>query len=233
MPSSTPSPDPAGAALRERLAEIEDLGAALRLLAWDQQVTMPPGAAEGRGEVMATLGRISHAHETDPALGALLEELAAEAEGPEAALVRVASYDHHHALRVPEALVGELAVASCAAQQAWLIAREERDFGRFVPSLAHNVELCGELAACFPEAAHPYHVILASSSRWRSWRARWRSATSRRPGRRPCATCWGSRSPIRWRRTPAEVLRGATGQDLDPGPLLAHLRARYGALYDL
>jgi len=34
-------------------------------------------------------------------------------------------------------------------------------------------------------------------------------------------------------RTPAEVLRGATGQDLDPGPLLADLRARYGALYDL
>jgi carboxypeptidase Taq len=34
-------------------------------------------------------------------------------------------------------------------------------------------------------------------------------------------------------RTPAEVLRGATGQDLDPGPLLAHLRAKYGALYEL
>ena len=34
-------------------------------------------------------------------------------------------------------------------------------------------------------------------------------------------------------RTPAEVLRGATGQELDPGPLLAHLRAKYGALYGL
>jgi carboxypeptidase Taq len=154
--------DAAGSALRERLAELDDLGSAVRLLAWDQQVTMPPAGAPARGEVLGTLERISHAHATDPALGALLGELGADPELPaaDAALVRVARRDHDRAVRVPEALVGAMAVASSTGQQAWLAAREARDFTLFAPALERNVALRRDLAACFPEVAHPYDALL-------------------------------------------------------------------------
>ena len=33
--------------------------------------------------------------------------------------------------------------------------------------------------------------------------------------------------------TPAELVEQAIGGPLDPAPMLAHLRAKYGALYDL
>jgi carboxypeptidase Taq len=157
-----PSPEPAtaAAALRERLAELDDLGAAGRLLAWDQQVMMPPRGAPARGEVMATVERLAHARATDPELGALLDALAADEAQPDAGVVRVARRDHRRAVRIPEALVGEIARAAAAGQEAWLAAREARDFAVFAPALERNVALRRELAACFPELAHPYDALL-------------------------------------------------------------------------
>ena len=52
--------------LRERLAEISDLGRAAGVLGWDQRVTMPPLGTESRAESLATLGRIIHDRFTDP-----------------------------------------------------------------------------------------------------------------------------------------------------------------------
>jgi len=41
--------------LKTLQAEIVDLNQAAGLLGWDQQVNMPPGAAEARGNQLATL----------------------------------------------------------------------------------------------------------------------------------------------------------------------------------
>jgi carboxypeptidase Taq len=154
-----PSPDGL-AALRERLAELSDLGATESLLGWDQQVTMPPGGAAVRGEVMATVARLSHARAVDPALGELLASLNGSIEGEDAALVRVAARDHDRARRVPESLVGAIAQASAAAQAGWLEARERNDFSVFQPYLERNVELRRRVAECYPEVKHPYDALL-------------------------------------------------------------------------
>src|SRR3954451_12569626 len=58
--------------LKERLAEVWDIGKSASILAWDQQTKMPPGGARGRAEQLATLGRIAHHTCPDPGVGRLL-----------------------------------------------------------------------------------------------------------------------------------------------------------------
>src|SRR5213596_2557865 len=84
--------------LRNRLAEISDLGKASALLAWDQQTKMPPRGAPVRAEQLATVGRIAHEKFTSPEVGRLLDELADfeqqhEYDSFEASLIRAARGD--------------------------------------------------------------------------------------------------------------------------------------------
>ncbi len=162
-----PSPDTAAhaellTALRERLGELDDLTQATALAGWDEQTHMPPGGAAARGEVLATLERLAHARLTDPALAALLDELG-RTEGlddVDARLVAAVARDADRARRVPDRLVGDIARHTATAQAAWHEARAADDFAVFLPALERHVELRRELAACFPEAEHPYDALL-------------------------------------------------------------------------
>ena len=66
--------------LRERLAEISDLGRAAGVLGWEQRVSMPPLGTSSRADALATLGRIIHDRFTDPEIGRLLDRLAPHEE---------------------------------------------------------------------------------------------------------------------------------------------------------
>jgi len=146
-----PSPE-----LRERLGELADLGHVGQLLAWDQQVVMPPRGAPARGEAMGTVERLAHDRLAAPELGELLD-----AAGPdEAEIVRVVRRDRDIATRVPGELAAEITRAGAAGLQAWLRAREANDFAVFEPALRRNIELAREYAACFPESEHPYDALL-------------------------------------------------------------------------
>ena len=142
-----PSPD-----LTARLAELDDLAHAGALAGWDQQVNMPPGGGEARGEMMATLERLHHERLTDPVLAKLL----AADDGPVATAVK---RDVDRASRVPGDLVAERARAAASAQTTWLAAREADDFSLFAADLQNHVELNRRLAACF-EVEHPYDALL-------------------------------------------------------------------------
>ncbi|HBX69960.1 MAG TPA: carboxypeptidase, partial [Chloroflexi bacterium] len=56
-------------------AEIADLGAASALLGWDQQVNMPSGGAEARGNQLATLQKLIHQKSITPEVGQLIADL--------------------------------------------------------------------------------------------------------------------------------------------------------------
>ncbi|MCW2999413.1 MAG: carboxypeptidase Taq [Solirubrobacterales bacterium] len=159
-----PSPDPAAtlATLRERLGELDDLTQAAALAGWDEQTYMPPGGANARGEILATLGRLAHARLTDPELATLLDELAQAPDlgDADARLVAAVNRDADRARRVPDRLVGDIARHTAAAQVAWHAARAADDFQPFQAALERHVELRRELAGCFPEAAHPYDALL-------------------------------------------------------------------------
>ena len=151
--------------LREQLAELTDLQGAAALLAWDQNTFMPPGGADARADQMATLERLAHARLVDPALGRLLDALEPWAAGldpdsDDARLVRWTRRDHEKAARVPAELAVEMARESARGYNAWIDARRTGEFRRFRDALARQVELRRRYAACFPDAAHPYDVLL-------------------------------------------------------------------------
>jgi carboxypeptidase Taq len=152
-------------ALREQLAEIQDLSRAAGVLGWDQRVTMPPLGTEARAEALATLGRIAHERFVDPEIGRLLDEAAAQVDGlpydsTDASLVRTTRRDWEKARRVPSELEVEMTRAAARGHQAWVEARRDDDFESFLPFLRTNVELKRRYVECFEWSDSPYTPLL-------------------------------------------------------------------------
>jgi carboxypeptidase Taq len=151
-------------ALRQRLAQVQDLNAVMMGLEWDHQVIMPPRGAAGRAEALATLQTIAHERfagdDTGRALDAAAAELGdADPESLEAAIVRVARRDWEKARRVPGDLKADLARAGTIGYEAWTLARADSDWSLFEPHLARMLELKRRYVGCF-EADCAYDVLL-------------------------------------------------------------------------
>jgi carboxypeptidase Taq len=145
--------------LKGRLAEVSDLERVSILLAWDQEVAMPPRGAEARAEMRASVHRLGHERFTDDRVGELLESATAESEVDED-LLAVTRRDYDKARRVPGDLVAEIVHASAIGHEAWARAREEADFALFEPFLRRNIELRRQYIACYPEVERPYDALL-------------------------------------------------------------------------
>jgi carboxypeptidase Taq len=145
--------------LKGRLAEVADLERVSILLAWDQEVAMPPRGAESRAEMRASIQRLGHERFTDDRVGELLGCAAPESEVDDD-LLTVTRRDYDKARRVPGDLVAETVHASAIGHEAWARAREESDFALFEPFLRRNIELRRRYIACHPEVARPYDALL-------------------------------------------------------------------------
>lgn len=149
--------------LKELLGEVSDLNKAASVLSWDQQVNMPPGGSEGRGQQLATLGKIAQEKFTADEIGKLLDDLKqeyADGDSDDAAMIRVAARNYDKAIRVPAEFVAEQAIVSTKAFEAWVDARRKSDFSIFLPHLEKNVELVKKYVSFFPPADHPYDTLL-------------------------------------------------------------------------
>jgi carboxypeptidase Taq len=151
--------------LKERVAEVSDLGRAASVLSWDQQVNMPPGGNEARGQQLATLSKIAQEKFITDEMGQLIEDLKQEfadagPDSDEAALIRVTARNYDKARRVPPAFVQEQAIVSSKAFEAWVEARRTSDFSIFQPHLEKVVELVQKYVSFFPPADHPYDTLL-------------------------------------------------------------------------
>ena len=141
--------------LRERMAELTDLGAVSSLLFWDQNTMMPHGAAPARADQAGVArARRSTSGSRIPRSGGLLDALApwAAAADPESDDVRLLHWvrrDYEKATRVPTDLAVELTRAPRSGEQAWLEARAASDFSRFRDALARHIELRHRYVACF------------------------------------------------------------------------------------
>jgi carboxypeptidase Taq len=156
--------------LRERLGEIQDLGRAASLLAWDERTMMPAAGAEARAETLATLARVRHEMFIADEIGRLIDQIrselgadAAPGESIDADLVRIVARDWEKARRVPSELRAEMARASSIAENAWVEAKERSDFAMLLPHLERNVELTRRFAECydgFPGFSRTYDALL-------------------------------------------------------------------------
>jgi carboxypeptidase Taq len=151
--------------LRQRLAEISDLGKTAALLGWDLQVMMPPRGAAIRAEQLATVGRIAHERFISPDVGRLLDGLREwgeqhEYDSFEASLIRVTTRDWEKASKVPSELRAEMSRASALANPVWVASRQDNDFASFLPVLRKNLDLRKRYIECFDGADEPYDIVL-------------------------------------------------------------------------
>jgi carboxypeptidase Taq len=152
--------------LKERLAEVTDLGKVARLLSWDQQTMMPPAGTGHRADQFATLLRLAHERFTDPEVGRLLEELrpvedSLDPASDDGALIALVRRDYEKAVNVPASLRAAMARAAAEARPVWVKAKTESDFASFLPSLERTVELKLEYVDCVADgAAERYDVLL-------------------------------------------------------------------------
>ncbi len=151
--------------LKEKLGEVSDISRAASVLEWDQQVNMPPGGNEARGQQLATLSKIAQEKFIADDVGQLIDDLKQEFAGSdsdsdEAALIRVTSRNYDKARRVPPEFIQEQAIVSSKAFEAWVEARRKSDFSIFRPHLEKVVELTHKYVSFFPPGTHPYDTLL-------------------------------------------------------------------------
>ena len=148
--------------LLPRLAELEALAHALRLMEWDQAVVMPPGGAQARARASASLQGIAHERLTHPRIGELIEELRADASlgDEQKAHVRALARDYDKAVKVPEDLVRALAETRALAYHAWTEARPGSDFLKLQPHLEKLIALKREEADAVGWEEERYDALL-------------------------------------------------------------------------
>ncbi len=145
--------------LKERLLEISDISSAASVLSWDQSTYMPPGGGAARGRQMSRLSELAHQKRIDPAIGRLLDKLAAFADTlPEDAddtrLIRITRRDYERSIRIPASRVAEWSAASSASYNAWTTARPANDFATMRPHLEKALRHSQEYAELFPGYDH-------------------------------------------------------------------------------
>lgn len=153
------------ALLKEKLQEIADLRAASAVLGWDQLVNMPDGAAEDRGEQIATIENILHTKATSDEIGKLLDDLKEygsqmDSDSDDARLIKVAKRNYDKETKVPSKFVVAFARETTIGQSVWEKAKNTSDFSLFQPNLERLVELRREYADFFKPWDHVYDPLL-------------------------------------------------------------------------
>jgi carboxypeptidase Taq len=154
------------AELKKRLARVADLQSAGGILAWEQEVMMPPNGAPYRGDQLGTLAGMAHEMATDKVVGELLDDLVVEFknapfESDEVSLVRVSKRDYLKKVRIPAALIEERTALAANAVQAWVKAREGNDFAAFAPFMEKVVDVNRRIAdAIGSPTGNPYDALV-------------------------------------------------------------------------
>jgi carboxypeptidase Taq len=153
--------------LKKHLARIEDIEGALRLMSWDQQTYMPPGAAQTRADQIATLTGISHELKTDETFGQLLEELNSSSDeldydSDEASIIRFNWREYQRLVKIPAEKMETFTSASAIAYEVWKEARQNNDFSLFQPHLEKLLDMQLELTEFLNgDSKNPYDLLLA------------------------------------------------------------------------
>lgn len=157
------STDAAMAELIALLQRTHTLATVGELLGWDEQVNLPPGAAEQRAAQHAVVAEAVHAAASAPRLGELLASLEAVREqlkDDAQVIVRHARRDYDRATRLPADFVQEKAAQGSRGFHAWVRAKAVNDFASFAPYLEKNLELAKREATYLGQGGAAYDTLL-------------------------------------------------------------------------
>jgi carboxypeptidase Taq len=139
------------------------LGTIGDLLSWDEQVNLPPGAAEQRAAQQSTLAEAQHAAASDPEIGTLLAELEkqrAVLTGDRQIVIAHARREYDRATKLPADFVREKAAQGSRGYHAWAKAKAADDFEGYVPVLEKNLELAKREAGYLGWAGREYDYMI-------------------------------------------------------------------------
>ncbi len=147
-----------------KLEELGQLEQIMGILHWDQEVIMPTGGAQARGEQLASLAGVIHEKMTDPAIGELLDQLESGASNDfdpyQQCNIRETRRVYDRETKVPTELVQELAELGSRGHHVWAKAREENKYSDFAPVLERLIELKKQWAHHIQPDQPPYNVLM-------------------------------------------------------------------------
>ena len=158
--------------LTTRLLEIQRIHSAASVLSWDQETYMPAGGGAARAEQIATLEGLAHqklvsgevetllAGWVDPTTGQAAEISGEGWDEPSRALLRETWRDFSRARKLPSEFVIRLSRECSLAQQAWITARKDSRFSKFLPSLKTVLGLKRDEAQYLGYRDSPYDALL-------------------------------------------------------------------------
>jgi carboxypeptidase Taq len=147
-------------ALLKRAHTVATVG---ELLGWDEQVNLPPGAAEQRAAQHAMMAELQHALASEPRIGAGLAELERQRDtltAEQRAVVAQARRDYDRATKLPADFVREKAAQGSRGYHAWAKAKAADDFASYAPVLEKNLELAKREAAYLGQGGAPYDYAI-------------------------------------------------------------------------
>ena len=151
--------------LIDEVKQIALLGSCASVLGWDERTYMPKGGAAHRAEQLALLVGMMHERATAPQIGEWLAQIegsdgVADPHFEAAVNVREIRRGYDRAIKLPKALVEELARATTLAQQVWGEARAKSDYAAFCPHLQKILDLKRREAAALGTGATAYDALL-------------------------------------------------------------------------
>lgn len=146
----------------QRVRDIRIASAIEAVLDWDSETYMPKRGAAHRAEQLALIAGVAHEKRTSDELGNLIAALEREGGGDEAqaANVRELRRSFDRAVKLPTALVKEIARRTTIAKPAWAEARKENQFARFAPHLEQLLELKRAVAEHVGWRSEPYDALM-------------------------------------------------------------------------
>lgn len=143
--------------------ELQLVADASALLAWDQEVMMPPQGIAYRAEQMAWFDGYTHDRFTAPEVGEWIAASKAADTGEDPVVgtnLREWEREFRLGTALPGDLVRQFAETRVLAQAAWSEARKHSDFSRFAPHLQRLIDLSREKAERWGYEEVPYDALL-------------------------------------------------------------------------
>ena len=147
---------------RKHLEEIHYLHGMDAMLDWDQETYLPKRGATERAGQLALLAGMIHERRTSDDMAGMLAIL--EREGDEdyvvATNVREMRRMYDRTVKLPKALVEEIARTTTMAKGAWAEARRESKFAKFAPFLEKLLDLKRQAADHIGWKTEPYDALM-------------------------------------------------------------------------
>ena len=145
--------------------EIALLNSIESLLDWDARCKLPEQGSAYRTEQQAYVARLVHQKQTDPRIGDWLADvqgtnLTADPQSDSATIIREAQRNYDKQTKLPAELVEALTRATNDGQHAWVEARRENDFSKFLPYLENVYQLKREQADAIGYESCRYDALL-------------------------------------------------------------------------